>query len=423
MKIRFWLYISFQLVLVQFAVAQQDSLLAGAKDTIKHRPIEQSYKLTGKVLSGRAGTYSTRADGTLTANGETFSNSDFTAGCNRFPFNTWISVTNRKNGKSVLVRVNDRVPKRSKSLLELSRVAVKKLGYLKQGYANVKIQKILIVDSLSIINAYKDTAQAPTDGSGIKLASGAPPFRETGHTVTGIASFYSSNLDGTLTATGERYRNNKLTAASNFFKLNTWVQVTNLRNHKTVIVRINDRMHPRMKKKGRVVDLSVSAARELDFIRAGLTKVRVDAIEWQPADSSAEPHPEMEDTTTSVVEKDTLNSRADTVSAEPGPDTIVGTASYLNAGWEGRTTSIGEKFRQKSMMAASNAFPLNAWVKVTRLSTGKSVIVRIVNRISSAAEKKGRVVFLSHEAAGKIGILSAGIVKVKVEKAEPANLN
>lgn len=101
----------------------------------------------------------------------------------------------------------------------------------------------------------------------------------TGKLVKGIASFYSFNLDGTKTATGEIYRNNKLTGASNNLKLNTWVRVTNLKNGKTVIVRINDRMHPAMKKKGRVIDLSRLAAKKLDFINAGLTKVVLEVIE------------------------------------------------------------------------------------------------------------------------------------------------
>ena len=101
----------------------------------------------------------------------------------------------------------------------------------------------------------------------------------TGKVIKGIASFYSSNLDGTETATGEIYRNSKLTGASNNLKLNTWVRVTNLKNGKTVIVRINDRMHPAMKKKGRVIDLSRYAAKKLDFIKDGLTKVKLEVIE------------------------------------------------------------------------------------------------------------------------------------------------
>lgn len=100
----------------------------------------------------------------------------------------------------------------------------------------------------------------------------------TGKIVRGIASYYSYNLDGTLTSTGERYKHNKLTGASNNLKLNTWVKVTNLKNGKSVIVRINDRMHPRMKKKGRVIDLSRSAAKILDYMEDGLTKVKLEVI-------------------------------------------------------------------------------------------------------------------------------------------------
>ena len=94
----------------------------------------------------------------------------------------------------------------------------------------------------------------------------------------GIASFYSKNLEGTKTATGEIFHHNQMTAASNNFKLNTWVRVTNLRNDKSVVVRINDRMHKRMAKKGRIIDLTRSAAKKLGFLSRGLTKVTVEPV-------------------------------------------------------------------------------------------------------------------------------------------------
>ena len=95
----------------------------------------------------------------------------------------------------------------------------------------------------------------------------------------GKASFYSSNLHGTKTSTGEIFDNNKMTAASNSFKMNTWVLVTNLSNDKTVVVRINDRMHPKMAKKGRIIDLSHAAAKKLGFLKKGITKVEVEPID------------------------------------------------------------------------------------------------------------------------------------------------
>jgi rare lipoprotein A len=54
--------------------------------------------------------------------------------------------------------------------------------------------------------------------------------------------------------------------------LGTWIEVTNLRNNKSVIVKTNDRLHPSMK---RVVDLSLAAAKKLDFVASGLTRVKV----------------------------------------------------------------------------------------------------------------------------------------------------
>lgn len=98
--------------------------------------------------------------------------------------------------------------------------------------------------------------------------------------VTGIASFYSVGLDGTLTSTGERYRNKRYTAASNVFELNTLVRVTNLNNGKSVLVRINDHMHPNMLKKGRIIDLSVLAAQKIAIRHngVGIVKVSVEGI-------------------------------------------------------------------------------------------------------------------------------------------------
>ena len=106
------------------------------------------------------------------------------------------------------------------------------------------------------------------------VMSGYNPLEE----VVGTASYYCKSFDGNTTASGEIYSNEELTAASNVFKLNTWVKVTNLNNLKSVVVKINDRMHPRMLKKGRVIDLSHSAAREIAMLEKGIIKVRVQVL-------------------------------------------------------------------------------------------------------------------------------------------------
>lgn len=77
----------------------------------------------------------------------------------------------------------------------------------------------------------------------------------------GFATVYANRFIGLRTATGEIFKHSNFTAASNNFKINSWVKVTNLSNMKSVIVRINDRMHPRMARLGRVVDLTKAAAK------------------------------------------------------------------------------------------------------------------------------------------------------------------
>ncbi len=96
--------------------------------------------------------------------------------------------------------------------------------------------------------------------------------------VEGIASFYSKSLEGTWTSTGEHYHNNRYTAACNLFKLNTLVRVTNLKNGHSLLVRINDRMHPAMLRKGRVIDLSYVAAHKMGLRANGIVKVSVEAL-------------------------------------------------------------------------------------------------------------------------------------------------
>ncbi|HVM89640.1 MAG TPA: septal ring lytic transglycosylase RlpA family protein [Puia sp.] len=91
----------------------------------------------------------------------------------------------------------------------------------------------------------------------------------------GIASFYANKFNGRRTANGEIFSQKKFTAASNSLPLNTWVKVTNLRNKKTVIVKITDRMHFRNK---RLIDMSRIAAQQLGYTGHGLTKVRIDVL-------------------------------------------------------------------------------------------------------------------------------------------------
>lgn len=91
----------------------------------------------------------------------------------------------------------------------------------------------------------------------------------------GTASWYGRKFNGKLTATREVYNMFNMTAASTELPLPTYVRVTNLRNGRTVIVRVNDRgpFHAH-----RILDLSYAAAQKLGFARRGTAPVRVTAI-------------------------------------------------------------------------------------------------------------------------------------------------
>ena len=96
-----------------------------------------------------------------------------------------------------------------------------------------------------------------------------------GQTETGIASWYGIPYDGRRSANGEIFDMQKWTAAHRTLPFDTWVQVTNLANGKHVDVRITDR-GPFVD--GRIIDLSLAAARELDMVQSGIVRVRIKVI-------------------------------------------------------------------------------------------------------------------------------------------------
>lgn len=95
-------------------------------------------------------------------------------------------------------------------------------------------------------------------------------------TQTGKASFYANQFEGRQTASGEIYSHNKMTAAHRKLPFGTKVKVTNLTNNKSVIVEINDR-GPFIR--GRIIDLSRSAAKKLDFIGLGVADVTMQVLD------------------------------------------------------------------------------------------------------------------------------------------------
>jgi len=107
-----------------------------------------------------------------------------------------------------------------------------------------------------------------------------PPRNLTGKvllTLEGVASYYADDYHGKQTSNGEIFDMNELTAAHRTLPFGTTARVTNLENKKSVVVRINDRGPF---KEGRIIDLSLAAAKELDLIRTGTARVKIEVLEW-----------------------------------------------------------------------------------------------------------------------------------------------
>ena len=102
------------------------------------------------------------------------------------------------------------------------------------------------------------------------------PKEEFNRTETGVASWYGPGFHGKSTANGERYDQAERTAAHRTLQMPSIVRVTNLSNGLSTVVRINDR-GPYAS--SRVIDLSRTAAQELDIVRSGTARVRIEQLQ------------------------------------------------------------------------------------------------------------------------------------------------
>jgi rare lipoprotein A len=94
-------------------------------------------------------------------------------------------------------------------------------------------------------------------------------------TEKGSASYYSSSMNGRKTSSGEIFNNNLLTAAHKSMKLGTVVKVTNIKNDSTVVLKVNDRLS---KSSSHVIDVTLAAAKKLNFVRNGIATVTVEVL-------------------------------------------------------------------------------------------------------------------------------------------------
>ena len=134
------------------------------------------------------------------------------------------------------------------------------------------MKKLIIGCAVIGLIALSPKSEARLSGSLSLPRLSVAPIEE--HSV-GLASWYGQEVQGNMTASGEVYDLNGLTAAHHTLPFGTTIRVTNLRNHKSLLLRVNDR-GPNLGK--RLLDVSWAAAQRLGFVHSGTTRVRVEVV-------------------------------------------------------------------------------------------------------------------------------------------------
>jgi rare lipoprotein A len=108
----------------------------------KHNKSKKSKRVVSneKIHYGTASFYANKFEGRKTSTGEIFSQKKMTGASNILPLNHWVLVTNTRNNLSVILRINDRMHKNNKRLIDLSKSAARKLKYTGYGLAHVKVE-------------------------------------------------------------------------------------------------------------------------------------------------------------------------------------------------------------------------------------------------------------------------------------------
>ena len=134
-----WLFQRASLALFFSSIFLSSPAYAQKHSTSKKKATKLSNK---RVIYGLASFYGNKFNGRRTASGEIFSQRKLTCACNMLPFGTMIKVTNVHNGKSVVVKVNDRLHTRMRRLADLSGAAAKKIGSTDSGLVRIKVEVI-----------------------------------------------------------------------------------------------------------------------------------------------------------------------------------------------------------------------------------------------------------------------------------------
>jgi rare lipoprotein A len=141
---------------------------------------------------------------------------------------------------------------------------------------------VLVLACASLAYAAEDAQKpvaAATAAVAAPAAAPAPTPMNASATETGLAAVYSDRLNGKRTASGQIYDRNKATAAHKTLAFGTQVKITNVKNQKTVTVRINDRGPTQA---GRILDISPRAAKALGIRPQGMAEVTAEVVGEAP---------------------------------------------------------------------------------------------------------------------------------------------
>ena len=169
--------------------------------------------------------------------------------------------------------------------------------YIGAGISSVALAAVVLVISTPTVHADARIPQPAVSSSPAPNVAGATPatlapqagnpnqaIKGRTDRVHGIASWYGGVFNGRLTASGERFDMNAMTACHPTLPFGSLVRVVNLANKRSVVVRITDRGD--LVSEGRIIDLSFAAAQELAMTESGLAKVDLRVISLGPRHGS-----------------------------------------------------------------------------------------------------------------------------------------
>lgn len=181
---------------------------------------------------------------------------------------------------------------------------------------------------------------------------------QLGFTQTGKASYYNDRFQGAKTNSGEKYDMNGFTAAHRELPLNTKIKVTNLKNNKSVVVRINDRgpFHH-----VRILDVSKAAAKELDMISQGVANIKIEVVEL--SDESAKdsktittPTSPSKEHKTPITEPSAVTAKTETKEIPKGNESNKNTEIVKNETENNKSNNESEKPTVDLKEASSDIF-------------------------------------------------------------------